>query len=293
MPSSAREFLKLFQNNPNAYAEQQPSGNYKCIRRPVTDELLMDHFLGIQTLGMYAVNPADQTSRYLCWDCDSEADEQFTKLINWLAQYGIHGLREAARPGRWGHYWVLLKQPIPASDAYKILYHGKYIYQIPGEIYPHNAEPVKTGLQVRLPLGRHRKPSANGVWGLFEGCPDKAVDRQLMWLLEQPLNDISELLSTIPVTKPIKVRKNTTKHYKTPLLELFPANWGWRECGNNELNGRCPVCCLENHDFSQNNLFLNTEKNTMKCFFGNGIHKFTAILAAAKHFTKLNTSAVQ
>lgn len=295
MLSPAQRFLNLFQNNVHAYAEQQTAGHYRCIRRPVTDELLMQHLLGIVTLGMYAVNPEDQTARYLCWDCDDEADEPFIKLTNWLASYNIRPFREARRPGRWGHCWVLLEQPIPAKDAYRILRYGKDLWQIPGEIYPHKAEPVKIGYQVRLPLGRHRKTSANGVWGLFEDCPAKAVDRQLQWLLEQPLTamqDVDRLLVTIPPVYVITPKKRGFQHTAGELIKKFPADWEWKGV-EPELSGPCPACRLEGADRTGCNLSINTAENVLFCHRNNGEHSYGQIMAALEHFTKLNKVPVQ
>jgi len=289
MLTPARKFLNLFVNNENAYALQTETGTYKAYRdRQISDVLLEQHLLGEVTLGVYAINPLTNEAKWLCWDCDSEAERELSHLISWLNTFGINVLRESRRSGRSGHIWVLLNRPIPASDAFRILKYGQYVWKIPGEIFPAQSvlKPSQVGSLVRLPLGRHQKPSANGVWGLFEDCSSKAVDQQLMWLLEQPLNDVTDLLESIPKIAEKPSQKRKVVQNKVPLLDEFP-NWEWQEQPSGELIGQCPLCREEGHDVKANNLALNPETNVLYCHYSNGVHTFRQILEAARRARNL------
>lgn len=287
--NEANIFLSRFINNENAYALQTSSGSYTAYRqRRITPELLAQHLYGDVTIGTYAVNPINNTSRFLCFDSDEESEESFAKLISWFDSFGIPSYRESRRPGRSGHLWVVLEESIASIDAFKILSFGKFCYKFKGEIFPHSEKlltPDKLGLLVRLPLGVHRKLLPERRIGLFEACPNTDVQDQLAWFVKQPvasLESINRLLQTIPVTKPVTVKKCGTKQ-NSPILDEFPEDWEWTPKGS-ELQGPCPKCREDLHDRSGDNLYVNPETNVLYCFYSGGSHSFKQILTAARHF---------
>jgi hypothetical protein len=287
--SPAQIYLNRFLNRPNDYALQNNNGSYTAHRnQPVTLELLEDHLIGIHTLGVYAISP-ENTAKWLCWDIDTEAEEQIEKLIRWLGDFGINCIRASKRLGRSGHIYVFCSEPMSSIDAFRILKHAQFLWQIPGEVFPAQTSlrPGQVGSLVRLELGKHRKPSANGVWGLFDGCDSPDVVKQLFWFLEQPTNrleDINRLLETIPQTQAITHRKRAKQHtIGGKLIDEFP-NWDWLPQPSGELLGRCPKCAQEGHDLKGNNLSLNPETNVLYCHYSGGIHSFQQILKAARSF---------
>lgn len=287
----AEEFLNRFVNNRNAYATQNSNGSYTAHRnQSITMELFEQHLLGELTLGVYAINPDNNTSKFLCWDIDNEAEENIANLVQWLADFNIRIIRASRRPGRSGHLYVFLRQPILSSEAFRILKHGQFLWQIPGEVFPAQAglKIGQVGSLVRLELGVHRKPSAGGIRGLFEECPSNDIVQQLLWFNRQPLNDVTKLLDSIPKTAQISGSR-CRKQHKNPgqLVAEFP-DWDWLVQPSGELLGRCPKCAEEGHDLKHNNLSLNPETNVLYCHYSGGIHTFQQILRSARNFTKLN-----
>lgn len=286
-------FIQRFVNNVKASALQNQDGSYQARRsQPVTTRLLNQHLHGNVTIGVYAVNPQDNTSRWLCFDSDEESEESFIKITHWLSSYNINSVRESKRPGRSGHLWVHFERSIPTVDAFRILFHGRFLYQFKGEIYPHTDTPLtcdKIGLLVRLPLGLHRKLLPTQRYGLFEACSSTNLQDQLEWFVSQPvakISDINRLLSTLPVIKPVTtpvtVRRRSSKNSKS-VLDMFPEDWGWIEI-NGEHRGGCPACILEGHDNHRDNLYVNVEKNVFHCFWSGGRHTYTQIRNAAQSF---------
>jgi len=302
----AQQYLDRFINNQNAYAlqwgffdanENKEKHGYTCIRNSrITNEMLMKHLIGKITLGVYSTNPDGSNCKWLCWDVDDEQEDELEQLTGWLSYFNIHSIRESRRPGRSGHLWIFLDQPISSVDAYRILRFGYDMSQLRGEYFPAQPELKndQMGNLVRLPLGRHRKPSAKGVWGLFEGPANTTPEAQLFWFLEQRTNriaDISRILETVPNLDPPKVRKKYDGP-RTPLIDKFPEDWPWEQMPDGELRGPCPLCLEEGHDTSEDNLFLNPDDNILYCFYGRkGQHSFEAIMKSVQKLKKTVTIA--
>lgn len=284
MPSSTRRFLDRFINNYNAYAVQNPQGGYFAKRNSViTDEIFQRHLMGVLTVGIYSTNPDHNTSKWLCLDIDEDAETHIQYLTSWLSGHRIIYHRESIRPGRSGHIWIFFAEPLPTAAAFKLgLYLCSYA-RLSCEQFPKQAavNPGQLGNLVRLPLGKHQKPAANGVRGLFQDCPSITPAEQLLWFIEQPINDsqyVIDLVTYLPdlSPKPSQKRKTTVS---TPLLAEFPADWPMRALANGEIEARCPKCADEGHDVQCKNLSINPEKNVLNCFYG---HKFIDIMRSLK-----------
>ena len=67
---------RLFSNRLDTYAEQFPlkegGASYTRVDAPLTTEVIQQHLNGEKTVGVYAINPKDQSCRWVCFDFDSE-----------------------------------------------------------------------------------------------------------------------------------------------------------------------------------------------------------------------------
>lgn len=264
-----------------------PTGGYKAIRNSrITDKLFERHLLGEITLGIYSTDPDTSTGRWLCWDIDDEQETALAKLINWLSNHGIVSYRESVRPGRSGHLWTFYSEPVCTRDLFKLGSFGRLLTGLRSEIFPKQAQlnPGSLGNLVRLPLGRHQKPSAHGVWGLFQDCSSKAVDQQLLWFIEQPITNsakISSLVANLPdfVSKPSRKRKNDIQ---VDLLAQFPADWPMRDLPQGEIEARCPHCALRGWDTQCKNLNIKADGTVLFCHRGCGFKDIMNALTGLK-----------
>lgn len=289
----AKKFLQRFVNNSDTYALQNSDGGYYPHRgTEISNAVFLRHLLGDVTLGIYNINPIDNTSKWLCWDLDDEQEEKLEILIRWLRDHGFNSLRESVRSGRSGHLWLFFDRAIPSEYVYRLAFHARFIAGLSCEIFPKQASlrEGQLGNLVRMPLGVHRKTSAGGVRGLFKDCPSPDIRDQLFWFLEQETTNadkLIELAQTLPVPqthKPKKKRKQTGQFKQ--LIDEFPEEWPWQERAGGELIGLCPKCYEDGHDKQENNLSLNTERNILRCHYDFGAHTFEEIMLSLRNYKK-------
>jgi len=82
----------------------------------LTIETIRRHFEGEITIGLYAINPATQCSKWVAIDADYE--DSLADLLNLcfnLRQDGVESAPENSHRG--GHLWVFMAQPLPARDC--------------------------------------------------------------------------------------------------------------------------------------------------------------------------------
>lgn len=289
----AKRFLERFVNNNSVYALQTTTGAYFPKRgSEITNPVFAKHLTGELTLGIYSTNPEDNTARWLCWDFDNEQEEGVSKISNWLSSRGFPSYRESIRPGRSGHLWIFFDRAIPSECAYRLGFHARFVAGVSCEIYPKQdrLREGQLGNLVRMPLGVHRKVSAGGVRGLFQGCTSQDIVEQLMWFIDQPAANseaILNLVYSLPLPQnPRKKVKRAKKGNFGDLVDEFPEDWPWQERAGGELVGLCPKCWEEGHDKQENNLSLNTERNILRCHYEQGVHTFVEIMEALRNYKK-------
>lgn len=291
MSSQADKFLSRFVNNTEAHAQQWATPEkhgYMTVREPITTDLFAQHLRTQITLGVYAISQTN-TCNWIAWDIDKEDEIALAYLIDWLDSHGVINIRESKRPGRSGHLWVFVDSPIPSQTAFQFGMHGKIYANLHAEVFPKQASinPGSLGNLLRIPLGLNRKASAMNL-GLFDGCPSLAIDQQLLWFIQQPVNSadkILELIKTLPVIapkgfdKPKKSRANQGN-----ILDKFPDTWPMKRMPSGIIIGLCPVCHNEGHDRTASNLSINPEAGVMYCHRDQGVHSFIDILRALDTF---------
>jgi hypothetical protein len=175
-------FWDLFVSRSDDFAEQyldQESGEAKYTRigRPLALDDIMVHLDGPRTIGLYAINPADQTVKWICWDIDTDRDLTSAEghelagetaksaVVKILGAIKARGFSEKAvrveDSGCKGyHAWLFFKPPILAVAAYVI---GREIAETAGlgksiEVFPKQKQLLSPfGNLVKLPCGIHKR----------------------------------------------------------------------------------------------------------------------------------------
>lgn len=189
------EYWNIFVNR-RAYVQQSDKPGIKSGRHyyfkpttrkeklPIPLELstIAAHIAGRVTVGLYAINPETQASKWLAIDADYEdAIRDLGKLREAFATDGIEALLEASRRG--GHLWVFAEDPLPAAMLRLYALNKATALGIPIkvkgdddgiEVFPKQDSVGKGeyGNAIRAPFGIHR---ATGLRYWFDDAPQNIV----------------------------------------------------------------------------------------------------------------------
>ncbi len=157
-----REFRKVFRGRYDDFAEQMEGGGYTRIGRPVTNADIQAHLDGDRTVGLYVIDPNDNTVWHTILDIDSHEREIIDRVAGAIKGLNLaqHTILESS--GMKGvHFWLCYSEPIPAREARRL---GNLIAQraeLEGqvEVFPKQDSVAEDGFGnlVKLPLGVHRK----------------------------------------------------------------------------------------------------------------------------------------
>src|SRR5215471_8446526 len=89
----------------------RPRGN-----RRLSLEIIQRHLNGKSTIGLYALNPKSQCSKWVAIDADYESSLDDLLKLQWeLRQDGVEAALEKSRRG--GHLWIFAAKPLLARDC--------------------------------------------------------------------------------------------------------------------------------------------------------------------------------
>jgi len=196
-----REYWRLFVNR-RAYVVQSPrphpeSGRHYYFRPKagkggaplsLTEAIVRQHLEGRLTIGLYAMNPETQRSKWIAIDGDyTDALKHLCELQWELQTADVEAALEMSRRG--AHLWILAEEPLLAREC-RLWITGvavKLGIPVKGsgtpegiEIFPKHDELKEGdfGNAIRGPLGIHRAIGAR-YW--FYGA-DYSLDKQLAYL---------------------------------------------------------------------------------------------------------------
>jgi TOTE conflict system primase-like protein len=200
----AQRYFSLFVNR-LAYTQQshKPGVNGKhYYYRPKRDrrislQTIREHLNGQVTIGIYALSPKTQRSKWVAIDADYEnALEDLLKLQWELGQDGVEAALEKSRRG--AHLWIFADKTLLARHCRIYIYNLALRLKVPVkggsglaegiEVFPRQDElgPDQFGNAIRGPLGIHRATERR-YW--FYGA-DYRLEAQLEYL--ERLHKITE-----------------------------------------------------------------------------------------------------
>jgi hypothetical protein len=282
---SVADYFQLFVNR-RAYTLQSnrphPESSRHYYYRPkdkksgqgpsLTMETIRRHLEGEITIGLYAINPATQCSKWIAIDADypnSLAD--LLKLRFFLTRDGVESAPENSHRG--GHLWIFTAEPLPARDCRIYVYGLALRLGIPVkrgrqegiEIFPkHDAlKPGRYGNAIRGPLGIHRGADQRFC---FAGAGED-LEKQMRYLNSLPKMTGDQLARLIagkavppqllppePKVEPVRWRPAGGPCFRI----LDHINTNLRAVGQNNVT-RCPSCAEGGHDRSGDNLSISIE----------------------------------
>src|ERR1035438_3114045 len=238
----------------------------------LTPDTIRRHLEGEITIGLYAINPATQCSKWVAIDADYEDSlTDLHKLSFHLKQDGVASALENSRRG--GHLWIFMAEPLPARDCRIYVCRLALQLGIPIkrgrqegiEVFPKHDElkPGRYGHAIRGPLGIHRRADQR-FW--FAGASED-LEKQMCYLNSIPKmtrDQLTRLIAgkAIPpqllVPEP-KVEPERRSYPGGPEFHILDhINTNLRAVGQNTIT-RCPSCAEEGHDRSGDNLSISIE----------------------------------
>lgn len=281
-------YFALFVNR-LAYTRQShrpaPNGKHYYYRptenRSLTVDTVREHLIGRLTIGLYALNPESQRSKWVAIDADyAGALDDLLKLQWELRQDGVEAALEKSRRG--AHLWVFAQQPLLASHCRIYIYNLARRLKVPVkggagladgiEVFPRQDRlaPDEFGNAIRGPLGVHRG-AGRRYW--FYGA-DYSLASQLAYLERLKKITEAELLRFIDgleMPPEFQPRSKVTLPPYDPnrqefrILDFVQAR---RRCAGNYWT-RCPSCAEQGRDRSADNLAISVaDPRKYRCWAG-------------------------
>lgn len=268
--------------------KKQPSLSLDTIRR---------HLTGFWTLGLYAINPQTQRSKWAAIDADYDGSMQHLRdLQGAFSQDGITAALEGSRRG--GHLWMFGQEPLSAGAWRLYILHTAKKLRIPIkgslacasaagpalattkagrlldgiEVIPKQdtLEEGEFGNGLRGPLGIHR---ANGCRYWFEGAPG-SVSAQIEYLQALPKVSQEQLLR---LTAGLSLPEEFAPAMRIPPRGTNRNFNGFRILDHVKVRyrlsrnywARCPSCAEAGRDTGGNNLaILIRDSRFYRCWAG-------------------------
>ena len=266
----------------NRYYYFQPKNKLTKERLALDDKTVRLHLSGFQTIGLYAINPATQRSKWVAIDADyAKAHRDLAALKLELKEDGVEAALEMSRRG--AHLWILCDEPLPAKDCRVYIYNLALrlgvpikgtLNQVDGiEIFTRQDElrQGEFGNAIRGPLGIHRA-NMHRYW-FEDAAPDlpsqfaylrklKRLTADELATFTEGLNIPDEFLSRPKVEQPVNF-SGTGKGFEilqhVQVKRKSSGNW-WT---------RCPSCEKQGHDKSGDNLAISVaDPRYYKCWAG-------------------------
>jgi hypothetical protein len=281
-----RDYSRLFVNR-GAYtlqsARPHPESGRHYYFRPkakgtgkelsLTAATIRHHLEGELTIGLYAINPSTQRSKWVAIDADhAGAMEDLLKLQYFLQEDNVEAALEMSKRG--GHLWIFMEKPVFARECRIYIYNlaMKLGVRIRGaglaegiEVFPKHDElrEGEFGNAIRGPLGIHRGANRR-YW--FYGA-DHDLEKQIAYL--NRLRKVSEeqLRSFISgkTMPPAFDRKRPSVDQSVPFahtsgheFRILDHVGKVRKVGRNYVT-QCPSCADAGQDRSGDNLAISIE----------------------------------
>lgn len=267
--------LQSFRPSPDSgrhyYFRPKASGTGKELT--LTARTIRRHLEGELTIGLYAINPATQRSKWVAIDADyAGAMEDLLKLQYLLQQDQVQAALEMSRRG--GHLWIFMEKPVLARECRIYIYDLalRLGLRIKGfglaegiEVFPKHDElrPGEFGNAIRGPLGIHRGGDRR-YW--FYGA-DCDLQKQIGYLTGFRKLSEEQLRSSIAgkIMPPEFTRNRPSADETSPLIcsssrgfRILEHVGKVRTVGRNYV-AQCPSCAEAGQDRSGDNLAISID----------------------------------
>jgi len=240
-------------------------------------DIIRQHLAGKLTLGIYAINPRTQRSKWVAIDADyKNALEDLLKLQYELRQDGVEPALEKSNRG--GHLWIFFERPALARECRIYIYHTALRLGLPIkgaglpegiEIFPRQDEigSDQFGNAMRGPLGVHRGARDSRGWRFWFYGADYNLEEQLAYLCRLPKVTEPQLQGfitgkSLPEEFVRRTRPGIPKRYfSSPAKEFRILDYVQvrRQSGRNWI-AQCPSCAQAHRDTSGDNLAISIEE---------------------------------
>jgi hypothetical protein len=249
--------------------------------RRLSRDTVRDHLNGQITIGIYALNPKTQRSKWVAIDADYEnALDDLLKLQWELHRDGVEAALEKSRRG--AHLWIFCDKPLLARDCRIYIYNLARRLKVPVkggaglaqgiEVFPRQdaLAPNEFGNAIRGPLGVHRG-AGKRYW--FYGA-DYMMEAQMNYL--ERLKKITET----EMLRFIAGLEMPEEFCPRPRIDLPPYDPARREfrildlvrVGRQRSGNywtRCPSCAQQGKDKSGDNLAISVaDPRKYRCWAG-------------------------
>jgi len=239
----------------------------------LTPDTVRRHLEGEITIGLYAINPATQRSKWVAIDADyAGAMEDLLKLQYFLQRDQVQAALEMSRRG--GHLWIFMEKPVLARECRIYIYNLalRLGVQIKGaglaegiEVFPKHDELRKGefGNAIRGPLGIHRAAKRR-YW--FYGADydlqkqieylnhlQKVGEEQLRTFIAGQVMPAEFIRNRAPADQPAPSIHRSAREFR--ILEHVGKV---RTVGRNYVT-RCPSCMEAGQDKSSDNLAISID----------------------------------
>ena len=249
--------------------------------RRLSPGTILEHLNGQITIGIYALSPKTQRSKWVAIDADYDNALDDLLKLQWELQLdGVEAALEKSRRG--AHLWIFCDQPLLARDCRIYIYNLARRLRVPVkggaglaegiEVFPRQDElgPQEFGNAIRGPLGIHRAAHKR-YW--FYGA-DYNFEAQLNYLERLKRISESEMQSFIAgLEMPAEFRPKPRnelppydpKRHEFRILEFVRPRQ--RRSGNYWT--QCPSCAQQGKDRSGDNLAIAVaDPRKYKCWAG-------------------------
>jgi hypothetical protein len=295
-PQVVRDYGRLFVNR-RAYTLQslrpspesgrhyyfRPKAKWKGDELSLTAATIRHHLEGAVTIGLYAINPATQRSKWVAIDADyAGAMEDLLKLQYFLQEDKVEAALEMSKRG--GHLWIFMERPALARQCRIYIYNLalKLGVRIKGaglaegiEVFPKHDElrQGEFGNALRGPLGIHRGANRR-YW--FYGA-DYELEKQMAYLnrLRKLREDQLQSFIVGKIMPPEFDRKRPSADQSVPFVhasgrefQILDHVGKLRKVGRNYVT-QCPSCVETGQDRSGDNLAISIEDpRKYRCWAG-------------------------
>jgi hypothetical protein len=287
-PELAERYFAVFVNRlAHTLQSHKPGANGKhYYYRPKQDrglslQTIREHLNGQLTIGLYALNPNTQHSKWVVIDADYEnALDDLLKLQWELRQDGVEPALEKSRRG--GHLWIFAEKSLLARHCRIYIYNLAHRLKVPVkvgsglaegiEVFPRQDRlgPDQFGNAIRGPLGIHR---ATGRRYWFYGA-DYQLEAQLDYLerlrkITEP--EMARFIDGLDMPEEFRPKPSIELRTYDPTHPQFRILDCVRPTSQRTGNywARCPACAGQGRDRSGDNLAISvSDPRKYRCWAG-------------------------